>query len=223
MSNQPYTLVYFTEHPKINQIIQGVIGVFEKAFLGRIRGYYLQGSFASQSAVTNSDLDLYVIFKERFDSQVEAMTAMALCQSCAQISPVLLEIKPGPELALHQAENAGIALNFKYSTQFLYGEDIRDRIPTPTSDEWVRWVMKAPQTALRVTRSAEVLIFPLSQPDDQAEFYGYDRQTIPGSDWIDRPSSKWLITTVGWIATALVQESGNNSSVLGAGFNFPVA
>ena len=204
MSDELYTLAYLTEHPKINQILQGVIGVFEKVFLDRIRGYYLEGSFGNRSTVANSDLDMYVIFKGRFSSPVEAMTAVSLSQSCAQISPVLLEIKPGAELDLHRAEHAGIALNFKNSTQFLYGEDIRDQIPTFASDDWVRWAIRAPQASLRVTRSTEVLVFPLNHPDIQAEFYGYDRQTIPCADGIDRPSSKWLIATVGWIATALV-------------------
>ena len=199
-----YTLAYLTEHPKINQILQGVIGVFEKVFLQRIRGYYLEGSFGNGSTVTNSDLDMYVIFKESFSSPVEAMTAVSLSRSCAQISPILLEIKPGAELDLYQAEHAGIALNFKYSTQFLYGEDIRNQIPTFTPDDWIWWAMRAPQTSLRVIRSARTLVFPLQQPNAQAEFYGYDRQTIPGADGIDCPSSKWLVATVGWIATALV-------------------
>ncbi len=206
MSDELYTLAYLTEHPKINKILQGVIGVFEKVFLGRIRGYYLQGSFGNRSTVTNSDLDIYVIFKESFSSSVEAMTALSISRSCAQISPLLLEIKPGAELDLYRAEHAGIALNFKYSTQFLYGEDIRAQIPTFASDDWVWWAMKAPQASLRVTRSAKVLIFPLQQPDTQAEFYGYERQTIPDADGIDCQSSKWLVATVGWIVTALVAQ-----------------
>jgi hypothetical protein len=129
---------------------------------------------------------------------------MSLSQSCTQISPVLLEIKLGAELHLHKSVNAGVALNFKYTTQFLYGEDIRDQIPVPSVNDWVQWAMSAPQASLMVTRSTKALIFPLSQPDPEAEFYGYDRQTIPGADGIDRPSSKWLVATVGWIATALV-------------------
>ena len=204
MSSELYTLAYLTEYPKINQILQGVVGIFEKVFPRRIRGYYLQGSFGNRSTVINSDLDIYVIFKESFISPEEATTAASLSQSCAQISSVLLEIKSGPELYLYRAEHAGIALNFKYSTQFLYGEDIRDKVPTFTSDDWIQWAIKVPQTSLRVIRSAKVLIFPLQQPDAKAEFYGYDRQMIPCPDGIDRPSSKWLVATVGWIATALV-------------------
>ena len=204
MTNDLYTLAYLTDHPKINQILRGVIGVFERAFPGRIRSYYLQGSYGNRCTVTNSDLDLYIIFKEQFSSSTEVSNAVNLSQSCAQISPVLLEIKLGAEYQLHQIENAGITLNFKRSTQFLYGEDIRDRIPTPSTDDWVRWAMKAPQASLMVTRSTKILIFPLAQPDTEAEFYGYERQTIPSVDGIDRPSSKWLIATVSWIATALV-------------------
>ena len=204
MGNELYTLAYLTEYPKINRILQGVIGIFEKVFPGRIRGYYLEGSFGNQSTVTNSDLDMYVIFKENFNSPEEAMAALSLSQSCALISPVLLEIKLEAEHYLHRAEQAGTALNFKYSTQFLYGEDIRNKIPTFTAADWIQWAIKAPQESLRVIRSAKVLIFPLQHPDAQAEFYGYERQMIPGSDGVERPSSKWLVATVGWIATALI-------------------
>lgn len=199
-----YTLAYSTNHPKIDQVLQGVIGVFEKVFLGRIQGYYLQGSYGSSNAIHNSDLDLYVIFKENFHDPVEAMKAMSLGQSCAQISSVLLEIKPFAEAQLSLSENAGIALNFKRSTQFLYGEDIRNQLLTPSPEDWMRWAMHAPIASLLATRTAEFLIFPLDYPDSQAEFYGYERQTLPCTDGIERHSSKWLISTVSWIATALI-------------------
>ena len=220
MSEVMYTLAYSTNHLKIDRILQGVIGVFEKVFLGRIRGYYLQGSYGSSNAIPNSDLDLYVIFKDNFHDPVEPMKAMSLGKSCAQISSVLLEIKLGAEAQLSLSENAGIALNFKHSTQFLYGKDIRNQIPTPSSEDWMRWAMHAPITSLLVTRSAEFLIFPLDYPDSQAEFYGYERQTLPCTDGIERPSSKWLISTVSWIATALVamqtgQYVGSKGEVVG--------
>lgn len=204
MSQVMYTLAYSTDRPKINQILQGVIGVFQQVFLGRIRGYYLRGSYCSESAVPNSDLDLYVIFKEDFRDPVEIIKAVELGRACAFMSPMLLEISPSAEIHLSQPEHAGLALNFKRSTQFHFGEDIRDQVPTPSSDDWVRWAMHAPQASLLATRSAEFVTFPLSHPNPEAEFYGYDRQTIPCADGIDRLSSKLLLATVGWIATALV-------------------
>ena len=199
-----YTLSYSTNYPKIYRILQGIIGVFEKVFLGRIRGYYLQGSYGSSNAIPNSDLDIYVVFKEDFHSPVEIIKATSLGQSCSQISSVLLEIKPVAEASLSRSENAGTTLNFKHSTQFLYGEDIRTQVSTPSDSDWRRWAMYAPQTSLFVTRTAKFLIFPLDHPDPQAEFYSYEHQTLPCPDGIDRPSSKWLISTVSWIATALV-------------------
>ena len=206
MSEVRYALAYSTNYPKIDRILEGVIGIFEKVFQKRIRGYYLQGSYGGNTAISNSDLDLYVIFKENFHNPEEIVKAISLGQSCAQFSSVLLEIKPGAEaaLSLYPSENAGIALNFKHSTQFLYGEDIRNQVPAPSSEDWVRWAMHAPLSSFLATRAAESLIFPLDYPDAQAEFYGYDRQTIPCADGIDRPSSKWLVSTVGWIATAMV-------------------
>jgi hypothetical protein len=199
------TLVNPTHRPTIDRILQGVIGVFEQAFPERVRGYYLRGSHRNGSSVPNSDLDLYVIFKEDFRDPMEMQKAVKLCESCALISPMLLEIAPGGEVHLGRVELSGLTLNFKRSTQFLYGEDIRDKITAPSSETWIRWAMHSPLSSFIEERPhLDVLVFPLDYPAPEAEFYGYDRQTLPCSDSGEQPSTKWLVATNCWLATALV-------------------
>lgn len=199
------TLVNPTHRPIIDRILQGVIGVFEQAFPERIRGYYLRGSQRNDSGVLNSDLDLYVIFKEDFRDEIEMRQAIQLCESCALISPMLLEIAPGGEVHLGRVELAGLTLNFKLSTQFLYGEDIRDKIAAPSSDVWMRWAMHNQLSSFVEERpNLDVLVFPLDYPDPKAEFYGYDRQTLPCSEGGEQRSTKWLVAINCWLATALV-------------------
>jgi hypothetical protein len=201
----PITLANSTHRPNIDRILKGVIGIFEQVFSERIRGYYLRGSHRTGNDVPNSDLDLYVIFKENFRDEIEIQQAVQLCESCALIAPMLLEIAPGGEIHLGRAELAGLTLNFKLSTQFLYGEDIRDQIILPASEVWLRWVMHNQLFSFIAERpNLDVLVFPLGYPDPQAEFYGYDRRTLPSVDGGEQYSTKGLITTVCWLATALV-------------------
>jgi hypothetical protein len=199
------TLDYSTKNPRIDRILQGTIGIFEQVFPDRIRGYYLRGSHGNGSSIPNSDLDLYTIFKEDFRDATEIQNAVKLCESCALMSPILLEIAPGGEIHLSRSEHAGIALNFKLRTQFLYGEDIRNNIAMPPSDAWIRWAVHAPLSSLKAAYpNTDILVYPLNYPESEAEFYGYDRQTIPYPDGIERPSTKLLIALVCWMATALI-------------------
>jgi len=55
---QPITLLNTTGHQRIDDIIRGLIGIFEAAFPDRIRAYYLAGSYADGSAVPLSDIDI---------------------------------------------------------------------------------------------------------------------------------------------------------------------
>lgn len=65
------SLLHSTNHQKVDQILQGIISLYEMVFPGRIRGYYLVGSYADGSATPTSDIDLQIWFKEGFIDQEE--------------------------------------------------------------------------------------------------------------------------------------------------------
>jgi hypothetical protein len=57
------TPLHSTGNQQVDHILQGVIGLYEMIFPGRIRGYYLVGSYADGSAVAASDIDVEIWFK----------------------------------------------------------------------------------------------------------------------------------------------------------------
>lgn len=198
-------LLASTGDPRCDKIISAVIGVFETAFPDRIRGYYLRGSRASRTSTIGSDIDLFIIFKNRFATEAEYYRAHDLNEHLAHLSPILLECLLIGELGLQR--NIGLALNLKLATRLLYGQDIRSDLPEFAPESYVRDVVHTPYFSYKYPaqrRHANHLTYPLHHiaPDDQ--FFGYTQWTMPTADGNDQPSTKLLIASVGWTATAIV-------------------
>jgi hypothetical protein len=189
-----------------DRLARGVIGVFEVAFPDRVRGFYLRGSHASNTSIPGSDLDLFIIFKDRFADRAEYDRARALSDHCAQLSPVLLELVLTGERGLRGLEGVGAALNLKLATRLLYGEDIRADLPAFDADTYVRSVVHTPYLSYVYPkeRRGGPLVYPLRHLDPDGPFFGYDQCMMPGADGVERPSTKLLVGSVGWTATAIV-------------------
>lgn len=190
-----------------DRIAQGVIGIFESAFPGRVRGFYLRGSHASGTSIAGSDLDLFIIFKDRFTDSAEYDRAQALGGHCARLTPMLLEIIFAGERVLRRPEGVGAALNLKLATRLLYGEDIRPDLPPFDADTYVRSVIHTPYVSYTFPaqrRDSGSLSYPLHHLDPEGPFFGYDQWAMPGPDGIDQPSTKLLVGSVGWTATSIV-------------------
>lgn len=197
-----------TGDPAADRIVRGVIGVFAQAFPGRVRGCYLRGSYATGTRIADSDLDLFVVFQDRFpDDRVEARRAWAVARSCALLSPVLLEILVVSEQQLQQPDNHALALNLKHATRLLSGSDIRPDLPELQPDAYLRSTVDAPYASYAYPvqrRDLPALAYPLRHLDPEGPFFGFDQWRIPGPDGTDVPSTKLLVGTVGWTATAIV-------------------
>lgn len=198
-------LLTSTGDPHCDKISQGVIGLFELTFPDRIRGYYLRGSRASDTSIAGSDIDLFVIFKDRFVTEDEYYRAHDLNKYCEQISPILLECVLVGELGLRR--NIYLALNLKFSTRLLHGDDIRPDLPPYDRDSYVRSVVHTPYFSYMhppQRKTAGQVTYPLQHiaPDDT--FFGYTQWPMPAADGTDQPSTKLLVASVGWTATAIV-------------------
>ncbi|MEQ4209619.1 nucleotidyltransferase domain-containing protein [Actinopolymorpha sp. B9G3] len=190
-----------------DRIAQGVIGIFENAFPDRVRGFYLRGSHASGTSINGSDLDLFIVFKDRFADVAEYERAQALCRHCARLTPMLLEILLSGERGLRRPDALGAVLGLKLATRLLHGEDIRPELPLFDADTYVRSVVHTPYFSYTYPvqrRNAGHLVYPLQHFDPDGPFLGYDQWTIPGPDGTDQPSTKLLIATVGWTASAII-------------------
>lgn len=192
-----------TGDPAADRIVRGVVGIFEQAFCGRVVGYYLRGSYASGTRGEGSDLDLFVVFTGRLDPE-EARRANQLAGHCALLSPILLEILVVSQRQLAREDNLPIALNLKLATRLLYGMDIRPGLPEFDGDTYQRLMAHAPYLTYAYPRDDPVLTCPLDHIDPDGEFFGFDRLAVPGPEGSDIASTKLLVATVCWTATALV-------------------
>jgi hypothetical protein len=92
----------------------------------------------------------------------------------------------------------------KTASVLLAGADIRDRMPPMTLSAYLRTYWHAPYAYMaQVFRGTDLLRFPLTYPDTDGEFFGYDRQDDAPQGG-DTRSTKALVATVCWIATMLV-------------------
>ncbi|TCO47844.1 nucleotidyltransferase-like protein [Kribbella antiqua] len=197
-------LIESTGDGRCDKIVQGLIGIFDSAFPGRVRGFYLRGSHASGTPIAGSDLDLFIVFKDRFTDQAEYERARELSGDCARLTPMLLEIVLVGERGLHRPEGVSAALNLKLATRLLYGEDIRPALPPYDADTYLRSVIHTPLLSYSYAAQRRTLVYPLQHIDPDGEFFGFDQWTMPGPDGLDQPSTKLLIGTVGWTATAII-------------------
>ena len=190
-------LLNTTGKEKVDEIICGIIGIFETVFPDRIRGYYLTGSYSDGSAVTTSDIDIYIVFKDSFTNGEEVL-ARQLWLYCRQICFVKIDLIRINEERLLRVGNIGV----KLATLLMYGEDIREKIPLPVFDTYLQGVTEASFSYLAgALRDADSLVFPLDYPDPAGVFYGYDAK-----DW--GTETKGLVSSVCRAATAIVALKG---------------
>ena len=136
-------LLNSTGNQKVDDILRGTIGIFETVFPDRIRGYYLVGSYADGTAVSTSDIDLKILFKDCFRDDAERESSQKICDYCfgriSQISPIVGDVMARDEEIVFS--QTSLRLRIKEGSLLVYGEDIRDRIPLTSIDEHIRDTM----------------------------------------------------------------------------------
>lgn len=199
-------LLSSTGNEQVDQILRGFVGLCELAFPGRVRGYYLTGSWINGTALllpgdpdNSSDLDLRVIFKGTLE-EPERRRFDTLAAACLRISPLRLEVYPTGEEVL--TRNWDVCL--KQESLLLFGEDIRDRLPLPDLDDYIQRTMTFPPYAMAAVRGQvlyadgqwrkPLLRCPLSYPDPDGEFRGYEVVSSLGE----------LVGDATWAATVIL-------------------
>ncbi len=199
-----FSLAQSTGIQHVDRLLQGIVGMYAQVFSARIRACYLMGSYADGSGVPLSDIDLCIIFRNVLTVE-ETESAQALAYYCGQMSSIRLDISVMGEQDLSVSERIMI----KQGSMLIYGEDIHSDIVLPSLDDYRKDVTWGPYFFLvRVMRKCQILSYPLSYPDSESEFYGYERIRIPEwYEWysteIDR-GTKELVTGVLRTATAMI-------------------
>jgi hypothetical protein len=195
------TLIAATENARIDALLREIVTRFEAAFPGRVRGYYVIGSYGDASCVSTSDLDLDMVFKRRFESDDEHERARDLCAMLQAQTEIELDLDIGDEDGLRD----GLSPNFKLAGLCVYGEDIRDQFPLLPMAAWTRDRMHSSYYRLgSLFGRTPPVRAPLTYPDPAGEFFGYDRRPIRLADGSLVPSTRDLIRATGWAATALI-------------------
>jgi hypothetical protein len=199
-------LLTSTGDDRADTILRGAVSLWEGVFPERIRGYYLSGSYANATAAPTSDLDLTILFKDRYRDQAESDRAQQLCAAIEALHPaIFVDMGYLSEQSLRQADRISVALQLKMSSSLIYGEDIRDQITAIPDARYVRDAMHIPYFSSRYGRSQlHVLRFPLDYPNPKGRFYGYDGWSLASSGDAEQASIKMLVVIVGRIATAIV-------------------
>jgi predicted nucleotidyltransferase len=185
----------------VDMMLQEVIMLLSTRFPDRIHSYYIEGSYANDSDITTSDIDLLIVFKENFENEQERTEAEILALHCAAPYSVELDVIVLSEQALSR----GASPNFKMGSILLYGQDLRPHIPLISLNAWTRDRMHSSwwRTA-RLFNRGSILIYPLDYPDPSAEFYGYDARMLRLPDGREVNCTRDLIRLVGWSATAII-------------------
>jgi len=199
-------LAHFDINPlgdaQVDDILHGLVGIYEAVFPDRIRAYYLTGSHVDRTTIALSDLDLLVLFKEPFAPPDQATAQrLNLVLYLSRLCPLRLDVPARSETVLSPGE--GVTL--LRAARLVYGEDIRDRVALPDHHEYVQWADDAARAFCARLHDVTSLVDPLDYPDPAGEFFGYDRVRIPA--WYPPSTTqgiKELVTAVGRMATALV-------------------
>jgi len=195
------SLLFDTGHAKIDRVLRDIVGTLETVFPGQFRSHYLSGSYAEGAAVRTSDLDLFVVFKEEPPDAVKRKFG-GVTQFISLNCPVEVDITPLAEGAVNEHPSRD---KLKEASVLLYGTDIREGIVPPPFEDYVPYAMHGPLAFFaRARGNPQVLRTPLAFPDPAAEFYGYDRKKVRTPDGKSWPSTKDLVGSTGWSASALV-------------------
>jgi hypothetical protein len=201
----PNELLFVTNKPLVDSILQGIVRAYETAFPDRVRSYYLIGSYVEGMGVPLSDIDCFVIFANVFTSAEEAAQAEHLGQQCASSSSIRLDIGAYPEDKLDQLHPV-IRVALKGGSGLVYGTDIRANIPLPPLPSYTEALTEgAKHFIARLRGVMQLTTKTVDYPDMTDRFFGYTQKSIAA--WYPptiEAGTKELVATVSRIASAIV-------------------
>lgn len=193
-------LVASTGDPWMDKLVHDVVDGFLSALPNRLRAVYVLGSYADETALPTSDLDLVLITADRLRYGEQGRIA-ALCATWASQASGELDIEVEEEAALR----AGISPTLKLGSRLLWGEPIVQRLELVPLTRWTRDRMHSSYWRLAGLFSRPMpLSIPLEYPDPSDEFFGYARRLTRLPNGQQAPGTRDLMRAVGWMATALL-------------------
>lgn len=191
-SPQPLTSL---DEARADKILSVLIGIYELIFPERIHSYYVTGSYAVGIPIQNSDLDVMIVFKEKFED-VEYEQADQLYLYLTELGEYYPDLKIIDEYGLHHPEGIDIisTVFVKGASLHVYGEDLRDKIPLPPHHDFCWTLSDVAYYYLKVARNhPEQLTIPLTHPNPDGHLLGREL-----TDHVD------IVLTTSLVAAAFV-------------------
>lgn len=193
-------LVASTGSVPMDTLVADTLARILTALPDRLRAVYALGSYADDSAVATSDLDLVFIITGQFRDGEQALIE-ALLAECAAQAEGELDGEAVDEASLE----AGVTPTLKLGSRLLWGDDLRQRLPLMSLPAWTRDRMHSSYWRLAGLFGRPLpLTIPLDYPDLDDAFYGYTRRPVHLPGGTLAPGTRDLMRAVGWMATALL-------------------
>jgi len=211
-------LLASTGDDRVDEFLRDTIVMFERDYPGRVKACYIVGSYAYGAAAPSSDLDLTVVFRDAFLDDTERRRATQSFLDHAAGWPGALDTNLQDEVTLrHTNGDSPVGPMLKYGSLLVYGDDIRDALPVLPVANWARRATHSGYWCIaRGDGQPPIVTYPLTYPDPEGEFYGYDapdhapdviapdRGRVRRSNHSDQPGTRSLVTGLLWAATGLI-------------------
>ena len=194
-------LVDTTGSPVADRTIQAIVRLLDLLLPNALCSCYVEGSYATQTAVATSDLDLIFVLHSPLATEHEHMIASTLLGACQDLSSLELDVTLTDITQLRQVADP----MFKLGARLLVGHEIRDTIPLMPIQLWARQRMHAAfWLMIHVFQRPQPVVAPLTFPAPDAPFYGYAARRMQLPDGTVISTTRNLIRVTGWIATARI-------------------
>lgn len=194
------TLLFMTGDERIDQMLIGLIGIYEIAFPDRVLAYYLTGSYVDGSATSDSDIDFVPIFAQTAN-EIELRKARLLGDHCTRLTGIQVECSPTDETTL---KAKGVKSSIKIG-RLLHGSPVLEQYPLePLAEHTARCIFLAFRSLHVLRGQTAPLHYPLAYPDAAGEFFGYERYGSYLGDNRFGPGLRILVSGAVMMATVLI-------------------
>lgn len=185
----------------IDDLLVAYLTQLNERFSDRLRSVYLVGSVADGTADQMSDVDGIAVLTGLPSSEHQQIFKLTTSDWSARSNTLLDLVLQGDEHLFTR----GALPKKAASWVLIYGEEIRDRIPPLSVEQYTDAIMRGSFSCLRHTRGApDALTYPLTYPDPDGEFFGYERNGFREFDGWRSAGTKALVNTVSLATTTVV-------------------
>jgi hypothetical protein len=187
-------------HLEVDSVVQEVIRAYEDGFPGQIVAYYIEGSYADQTPLATSDIDLVIVFGNR-SANADRRHTVERTWTSKQTGKQEVDITVVDEERLR----GGVPPNLKLGGRLIYGQDVCGLYPLLPIEAWTRERMHAAYWLLINVYQRPIPVHPsLTFPSPSDEFFGYTNRMIRLPDGQEVACTRNLVRTTFWAATALL-------------------